>query len=324
LSGVQFEIDGGAAVFAVGGVGRIEKYLMPLLFVLLERHAQIIMLCKEYILDPRELQLATDSLSNVIEEVYHRIRTLKDGFTAQRVDLDQTFQYFAAGLYDDLYRLWFRDSDSDSETEEDWEEEEAQQDEATDPAAVNADGTAAATDGAAKPDGDKPAASGDPGATGVKVGEESAPPADEGKETEDGAGEQEGDEDADGAEDGEGSESASARPTTPTTIDEEVTPLSVELLRLRYPAKKAEKEAIEALQAKLDAAKKAEEEKEKADGEGEGGGDEDKDKEEDKDKDTPPEPPKTVEERLASLEETIGSIEENIKELLSRVPRKRR
>lgn len=61
-------------------VGRVDKYLLPLMYVLLERHAQIITLCKEYIVDARELYTGTQSLFNVLEEVWTRVRALKAGF----------------------------------------------------------------------------------------------------------------------------------------------------------------------------------------------------------------------------------------------------
>lgn len=87
--------------------------------LLLERHAQIIMLCKEYILDNRELYTASESLYNLIEVVWKRVLALKAGFTCvshftflveqtsiifcdnsqQRLDLDSAFEFFCNGLY---------------------------------------------------------------------------------------------------------------------------------------------------------------------------------------------------------------------------------
>lgn len=171
--------------------------------------------------------MASESLYNLIDEVWKRVKSLKAGFTCvfiflpsqtypdwifggnsqQRLDLDAAFEFFCNGLYgkvfwvstcrdivnvisDDFYTEYLRDNDDcDEEDSEDSGDEESN------------DEDVAGEDGEA----------GEEGGSGDESDE------------------------ADG----------SVRASSPaTTVPEEVVPLSVELLR--YPAKKAEKDVIDA------------------------------------------------------------------------------
>ncbi|KAG8856424.1 hypothetical protein FRB96_006390 [Tulasnella sp. 330] len=316
LEDIKYEIDGPAAVLAVCGPGRIDRHLLPLLYILLKRHAQIIKLCKEYILDPRELELASASLDVVTTEVYNRVSNLKAVFTQQRLDLDRTFEFYCNGIYDKLYRYWYRDNDSDSDSEA---EEVSDSDDA-----VPSDALLQLVDPPRNPKGED---------TDIEANRDAEDKDDEAEETEGGNGvvESEGGDEVAESEvvDGSGAEEPEeTSPGTPTTVAEDVVPLSVDLLR--FPATKAEKEAIEALEAVVKeaaekAAKEAEEkEAEEAEGtdNGEDGGSV---------KDEGPLVPKTVEQRLESLEsdmkgliKSLETLSENMKEVLRRLPPKRR
>ncbi|KAG9025099.1 hypothetical protein FRB95_010572 [Tulasnella sp. JGI-2019a] len=305
LEDIKFEIDGPATVLAVCGPGRIDRYLLPLLYSLIKRHAQIIKLCKEYILDARELELASSSLNEVVEQVYTRISNLKAGFTQQRLDLDKTFEFFCSGLYDELYQLWHRDTDTDSEDDSDDDDSDDEETSDAESKANVAGGTTAENE---TPDANK---NDDEDEDKDKDGDEDG----DGDGDDDGDGDGDKDEDGDGDEDAEPEEDAESEDGTegtnepPTTVPEEVVPISVDLLR--YPATKAEKEVIEAHEEKL----KREKEANDAAGTDDGT---DGDVAEDAG------PPKTVEDRLETLESQMQQLLTNMKEVLSRLPPKRR
>jgi len=242
LEDIKYEIDGPNTVFAVCGRGRVDKYLLPLMSILLERHVQIITLCKEYILDNRELYTASESLYYLIEVVWKRVLALKAGFTQQRLDLDSAFEFFCNGLYDQFYTAYIRDDEDSSDSD---------------------------SDDSSDSDSD--------------------------------------DSDEDSSEDGDDVADGSVKAASPAiTVPEEVVPLSVELLI--FPATKVEKDVIDAQKASQSA--KATEKKDVT--------------AEAKDDGSPAAAPKTVEERLGSLEEQMTKIQESLKELLQRLPPRRR
>ncbi|KAG8881281.1 hypothetical protein FRB98_004440 [Tulasnella sp. 332] len=267
------------------------------------RHAQIIKLCKEYVLDPRELELGTSSLDVVTDEVYNRVSNLKAGFTQQRLDLDKTFEFYCNGIYDELYQFWYRDnSDSESESEEVSDSDD--EDEGTDAGTEGADNAAKTGSDTSEHHNDEVHS----GAGSDDEGKDNEANFEDGEDKEN---EVTGSEEGDGSQGGT-DEREEARAGTPTTVAEEVVPLRTDLLR--FPATKAEKEAIEALEVKVAAAKAEKEAKEAEgtdDGENEGSVKEEG-------------PPKTVEERLESLESDMKSLVENMKEVLRRLPPKRR
>ncbi|KAG8881280.1 hypothetical protein FRB98_004439 [Tulasnella sp. 332] len=298
LEDIKYEIDSSAAILAVCGPGRVERYLLPLLYALLKRHAQIIKLCKEYILDGRELELATASLAVVIEEVSNRVYDLKAGFTQQRLDLKNRFAYFCNSLYQDLFQMWYGDDESNGDSESDEESSSFGKD---------SNGTGAGLEAA---NGDAP--------VNTQTSEDSiAKTYDTSAAT--GVGIDDGDNKAVKPEEGD-CEREESRPGTPTTVVEEVVPLTVDLLR--YPATKAEKEVIEAHLAKLAAENTVEGpgavEAEGSDARDGGDGPEDE------------APPKSVEDRLESLEDRMESLEghmkrllESVKEIMHRLPKRR-
>ncbi|KAJ7757039.1 hypothetical protein B0H16DRAFT_1885755 [Mycena metata] len=98
LEAVQYDIDAYDTLELVTGPGRIDRYLLPLLYLLLERHFEIIRLCQTRIVHPDELWDAVDTLEWVGDAVRIRMDDLQTIFKQQKFDLKQQFKGFAFGL----------------------------------------------------------------------------------------------------------------------------------------------------------------------------------------------------------------------------------
>ncbi|KAF8522036.1 hypothetical protein JB92DRAFT_3110822 [Gautieria morchelliformis] len=99
LEKAQYHIDAPGSIVLLFGAGRIEKYLLPLLELLLSRHLDIIVFAKEYILDSRELQGAGVSLSSAFRKVWERVTVLQESFRQQKLDVNEQFKGFSCGIY---------------------------------------------------------------------------------------------------------------------------------------------------------------------------------------------------------------------------------
>ncbi|KAI0668784.1 hypothetical protein C8Q78DRAFT_1081152 [Trametes maxima] len=109
LAGVRYDIDAADTLQLVTGPGRIEKYLFPLLYLLLERDFKIMRLAGTVVLHRDELWDSTDTLKWVFRAVEDRYTNLENLFKQQNLDPGQQFKVFGSELFrycHDSTHLW--------------------------------------------------------------------------------------------------------------------------------------------------------------------------------------------------------------------------
>ncbi|KAK7062151.1 hypothetical protein R3P38DRAFT_2495366 [Favolaschia claudopus] len=99
LEAVSFDIDATNTLSLVTGPGRIERFLFPLLYLILERQFQVLRACQTKILHPDELWDAADTVEWVLMAARDRVTLLESMFKQQKVDMKQQFKTFAHGLF---------------------------------------------------------------------------------------------------------------------------------------------------------------------------------------------------------------------------------
>ncbi|KAI3602849.1 hypothetical protein WG66_011217 [Moniliophthora roreri] len=98
LDGMAYELDTPETVSLVTGPGRIERFIFPLIYLLMKRQHTIISLAKEYILDPDELITMSTTLHSVFEVLDDRIEGLASLFRQAHADIRGRFGNFAFGM----------------------------------------------------------------------------------------------------------------------------------------------------------------------------------------------------------------------------------
>ncbi|KAJ7115464.1 hypothetical protein C8R44DRAFT_880758 [Mycena epipterygia] len=112
LEGFQYDIDAPDTLELVTGPGRIDRFVLPLIYLLLERHFEIFRVCqtsRKHAVHPDELDDAADTLGWVFDAVNIRLELLQSTFKQQKLDLKQEFKSFSHGLYEymnDPDQLW--------------------------------------------------------------------------------------------------------------------------------------------------------------------------------------------------------------------------
>ncbi|KAF8516802.1 hypothetical protein JB92DRAFT_2909317 [Gautieria morchelliformis] len=91
LDEVDYDIDARDTLALVTGPGRIERFALPLLYLLLKRHFEIFRISQTRITHPDELWV-------LISAVYERVNVLRSIFKQQKLDVNQQFKTFAHGL----------------------------------------------------------------------------------------------------------------------------------------------------------------------------------------------------------------------------------
>ncbi|KAK0501865.1 hypothetical protein EDD18DRAFT_1101575 [Armillaria luteobubalina] len=104
LADVQYEIDGRSTVSLIAGRGRIERYIYPVLYLLLKHQLRVVRLSTRYILDPNEAWNMSTSLWNLFSVVDERIQNLASIFKQSNVDVAEKLENFAFGMVV-LFRL---------------------------------------------------------------------------------------------------------------------------------------------------------------------------------------------------------------------------
>ncbi|KAJ3543517.1 hypothetical protein NM688_g5844 [Phlebia brevispora] len=100
LVDIHYDIDALDTAYIVSGPGRIEKYIYPLLYLLLKRDIEIFEVAKTKILHKDELWDSADSILWVYDAVWARYRDLKALFTQQKLDVDKQMKTFACEMFD--------------------------------------------------------------------------------------------------------------------------------------------------------------------------------------------------------------------------------
>ncbi|KAI5899169.1 uncharacterized protein SCHCODRAFT_02660832 [Schizophyllum commune H4-8] len=99
LEEVHFEIDDHITLDMVKGDGRIERYIYPLLYLILRRHLRFIKLGGKYELSAQELVPAMESLRQVMKAAEERALTLSAVFRHSREQGQARLNTYAFGMF---------------------------------------------------------------------------------------------------------------------------------------------------------------------------------------------------------------------------------
>ncbi|KIK51740.1 hypothetical protein GYMLUDRAFT_181097, partial [Collybiopsis luxurians FD-317 M1] len=99
LESVAYDIDTPETVSLVTGPGRVGRFILPLLYLLLKRHLKIFYLARTHILDGEELRDSITSLRNVIVVLDTRIRNLEAVFKQTVPDVSNRLSNVTFSLY---------------------------------------------------------------------------------------------------------------------------------------------------------------------------------------------------------------------------------
>ncbi|KAH9953093.1 hypothetical protein BC827DRAFT_1273837 [Russula dissimulans] len=112
LRAVDYIVDGMDTLTLITGVGRIEKTVFPLLYLLMKHHYEIMRIMRTKVLDSREIYDGINSMLYVKDAIAYRVDDLMNNFSQQKLDIKRQFQNFAGGMFEyfhDPSSLWSRD-----------------------------------------------------------------------------------------------------------------------------------------------------------------------------------------------------------------------
>ncbi|KAG6853160.1 hypothetical protein C0991_006448 [Blastosporella zonata] len=99
LRDVAYELDTPATVSLITGAGRIERYIFPLIYLLLRRHLKVMRLACKHVIDVEEFVTLNESLVSILLAVDHRIENLEAIFKQTNLDVQARLGNFAFGIY---------------------------------------------------------------------------------------------------------------------------------------------------------------------------------------------------------------------------------
>ncbi|KAF8529736.1 hypothetical protein BU17DRAFT_79834 [Hysterangium stoloniferum] len=100
LQEVAYDIDAMNTLVLVTGPGRIEKYVFPILYLLLKQHFEIFRVCQKRMIHCNELEDAADTIQWVFDSVVGRCNVLQSIFKQQKLDEKHQFRVFAHGIFE--------------------------------------------------------------------------------------------------------------------------------------------------------------------------------------------------------------------------------
>jgi len=98
LEAVEFDIDDQNTLSLITGPGRIERYVFPLIFLLLRSHSRIIKIGSKVVLHKDEFNKAIQSFTQVFNAVQERINTLSAIFRQQNLEVNSQLSHVAFGM----------------------------------------------------------------------------------------------------------------------------------------------------------------------------------------------------------------------------------
>ncbi|KAM5533024.1 hypothetical protein V8D89_013292 [Ganoderma adspersum] len=106
---VKYQIDAMDTLLLVTGPGCVEKYLFPLLWLLLRRDFGIFRQCRNTVIPKDELWQSANTIASVFRAVSERHSDLEVLFEQQKMDTGRHFKAFASELFDywhDSEKFW--------------------------------------------------------------------------------------------------------------------------------------------------------------------------------------------------------------------------
>ncbi|RDX51421.1 hypothetical protein OH76DRAFT_1481353 [Lentinus brumalis] len=107
LEDARYDFDARDTLDIVRGPGTIEKHILPLLYLLLSRHFEIMRLARTRILNVDEMFDARVTIAMVFQPFSDRYEDLTDLFKQQKLDPDQQFKIFGY----EIFRFWHDEDD---------------------------------------------------------------------------------------------------------------------------------------------------------------------------------------------------------------------
>ncbi|KAK0462478.1 uncharacterized protein EV420DRAFT_1265318 [Desarmillaria tabescens] len=98
LEDVLYDIDAKSTVALITGPGRIERYIYPMLYLLLRHQLRVVRLSTRLVLDPYEMSNMSSSLWNLFSVVDQRMHNLASIFKQSNVDVIEKLENFAFGM----------------------------------------------------------------------------------------------------------------------------------------------------------------------------------------------------------------------------------
>ncbi|RDX49108.1 hypothetical protein OH76DRAFT_1483332 [Lentinus brumalis] len=94
----------GTESFEMGS--ELESFLLPVLFLLLFRHYELLKLSAKYVLNEDEIgRNAVTAIAVIINAVVNRVTSLAEHFRKMQLDVRQQFDTFANGMYKGIFRI---------------------------------------------------------------------------------------------------------------------------------------------------------------------------------------------------------------------------
>ncbi|KAI9464115.1 hypothetical protein BJY52DRAFT_887632 [Lactarius psammicola] len=112
LRAIDYVIDCTDTLTLITGVGRIEKTVFPLIYLLMKRHYEIMRAMRTKVLGWHEPGSGAESFVNVKDAIRYRVNDLTNIFSHQKLDPEKQFQNFAYGIFKYFYNekaLWSSD-----------------------------------------------------------------------------------------------------------------------------------------------------------------------------------------------------------------------
>ncbi|KAJ7230020.1 hypothetical protein GGX14DRAFT_581900 [Mycena pura] len=99
MKGILYELDDVATIRLITGPRRIERFLYPMLYKLLQRHFDILRVACVHILDETEFSKMRTSLATVFKAVDERTKNLEAIFKSNSLDVRDRLGNFAFGMF---------------------------------------------------------------------------------------------------------------------------------------------------------------------------------------------------------------------------------
>ncbi|GAW02631.1 hypothetical protein LENED_004297 [Lentinula edodes] len=109
LKSIAYELDGPATVSLVTGPGRIERFLFPLVYLILKQQVQIMYHARTHVLDGREILDMKETLIALFNVVHERVEGLVAILKQGHANLKEQLEYFAFGMFSLSYNHSSRD-----------------------------------------------------------------------------------------------------------------------------------------------------------------------------------------------------------------------
>ncbi|KXN81068.1 hypothetical protein AN958_06141, partial [Leucoagaricus sp. SymC.cos] len=98
LENIGYDMDSAATVTLITGPGRIERFLFPLLYLMLKRHLEVFHYACSHVVDTEEFSHMSITLGSIFDVVEQRVESLGAIYKQVHIDLNAHLENFALGI----------------------------------------------------------------------------------------------------------------------------------------------------------------------------------------------------------------------------------